>query len=317
MGENNTRLIFKDYQCFNAIAEEGSISKAAEKLFISQSSVSKYLKRLENNVGYKLFNRESHPITLTEAGELYLKYVKQIYVLEREFRNNATEWEREVRGELKIGIPVFHSSIFFPALFMKFKKNYPQIRIRAYEGSPHEITAMLDQNKIDFAITFRLYDHGNIFFEHLLYERILCIIHTSNPVIHNFHVNLELEIRKISNTDFLRFGREPFVLMKKYHNSRQLVQNYFDKLNFKPNVVLETSNIDTAINLVKTGKVSALIPEMMLRFREQACDIAIFEIDDSVLQREMGIAYKAPHTPTRQQRLFIDLSRELIRDYLK
>jgi len=319
MDEKDNRLIFKNYEYFKAVIEEGGVSKAAEKLFISQSSVSKYLKRLEDNIGFKLFSRESYPLCLTEAGELYFKYVKQIYALEGEFRANIAEWKGGFRGVIKIGIPFFHSSIFFPAILMRFNKSYPDIRIKAYEGSPQEIITMLDQDKVDFAVIFQLpRSYDTITFEPLLYERLLFIVNKSNPSIQNINFDPKLEINKISNTDFLQLANEPFVLMKKTHNSRQLVQNYFDKLIFKPNVVLETSNISTAINLVKTGMAAAFIPEMILKLKEQALsDVLFFQVDDPILQRELGIAYKAKITLAKQHRLFIDISKDLILDYLK
>ncbi|MDR1250081.1 MAG: LysR family transcriptional regulator, partial [Treponema sp.] len=114
--ENNQkkRLIFKDYEYFMTIIEEGGVSKAAEKLFISQSSVSKYLKRLEDNLGLQLFNRESYPLCLTEAGDLYFKYIKKIFEQEKEFLTHITELKEGTRGTIRIGIAFWHSSIFFP-----------------------------------------------------------------------------------------------------------------------------------------------------------------------------------------------------------
>jgi DNA-binding transcriptional LysR family regulator len=312
MGEYNERLIFKNYEYFRAIIEAGGVTKAAEKLFVSQSAVSKYLKRLEDNVGHKLFNRESHPLCLTEAGELYYKYVKQIFEQEKEFKSNIDEWKKGNRGVIKIGMPFFHSAIFFPAILLRFSKEYPDIRIKAHEGSPSEIVTMLDQNKVDFAVVFQPHNHDNIIFEHLLHERILFVINKSNHIAKTIDYDPKLEVNKISNANFLLFEKEPFVLMKKGHNSRQLVQLVFDKLHFKPNIVLETQNINTAINLVKTGSIAAFIPEMMLKLEEQKHDLLFFHLDDSILQRELGIAYKSAGTLPKQHRQFIDLAKELI-----
>ncbi|MCL2380524.1 MAG: LysR family transcriptional regulator [Treponema sp.] len=318
MGENDNRLIFKNYEYFKAVIEEGGVSKAAEKLFISQSSVSKYLKRLEDNIGHKLFSRKSYPLGLSEAGELYLKYINQIFALEREFRANIAEWKEDLRGEINIGIPFFHSAIFFPAILLEFNKKYPDIRIRAYERSPREITTMLDQGKIDLAVVFQTaYNCEDIMFEHILSERILFFVNKSNAVVQDIHFDPNLEINRISSTEFLQFRNEPFVLIKKGHNSRHLVQNYFDKFNFKPNIVLETSNISTAVNLVKAKAAVTFVPEMLLKFEEQAADVLCFHVDDPVLQREMGIAYSAKNTLTKQHRFLIDISKELIPDCLK
>jgi len=311
---NQNRLIFKDYENFKAIIEEGGVSKAAEKLFISQSAVSKYLKRLEDSLGLELFNRKSYPVRLTEAGELYLKYVNQIFELEKEFRTNIAEWKEGVRGVIKIGVAFFHSSIFFPVVLPEFNKNYPDIRIKAYEGSSQEIITMLDQEKVDMAIFQLPCSYSNIVFEHLIYERILFVVNRNNPLIQNIDFDPKQKVNKISNDDFLRFSNEPFVLMKKNQNSRQLVQNYFYKLSFKPKIALETSNVNTIANLVKTGMVVAFIPGLILKFKEQAEELLFFYVEDPILQRELGIAYKATNTLTKQHKLFIETAKKLIHD---
>jgi len=314
MEEYQNRLIFKDYENFKAVVEEGGVSKAAEKLFITQSAVSKYVKRLEDNIGLKLFSRESYPLCLTEVGELYLKYINQIFALEREFRANVDEWKEGVRGVIKIGAAFFHSSIFFPVVIPEFHKNYPDVRIKAYEGSSHEVITMLDQDKVDFAIFQLPCSYGNIIFEHLLYERILFVVNKSNPLVRNIDFDPKQEINIITNSDFLQFKNEPFVLMKNNQNSRQLVNNYFLKMNFKPTILLETSNVNTAANMVKNGMIVSFIPEMILKLKEQTTNLLFFQIDDPVLQRDLGIAYKATNTLTKQHRLFIDVSKSLIHD---
>jgi len=317
MGDSNDRLIFKNYEYFKAVIEEGGVSKAAEKLFISQSSVSKYLKRLEDNIGFKLFSRQSYPLCLTKEGELYLKYVNQIFELEKDFKSTIFALKESRLGVIKIGIPFFHSSIFFPAITLTLNERYPQIQIKAYEGSAKEIMTMLDQDKVDFAVIFHLaHNNPNMVFERLVNERILLIIDKSHPVLKKIDFDPELEINKISNADFLIFKDEHFVLTKKGHNSRHMVQNYFDKLNFKPHIILETSNKTTVINLVGSGVALAFIPEIVLKFKTQKPDLLAFEIDDPVLQRELGIAYNADNMLIKHHRPLIDISKKIILDYL-
>lgn len=71
-------MYFKNYEYFLMIAEEGSISKAADKLYLTQPSLSKYLKRLEENLGVELFSRDRYPLALTQAGIIYKRYVEEI-----------------------------------------------------------------------------------------------------------------------------------------------------------------------------------------------------------------------------------------------
>jgi DNA-binding transcriptional LysR family regulator len=306
--------IFKNYEYFMAIIEEGGISKAAEKLFISQSSVSKYLKRLEDNIGIQLFTRESYPLCLTEVGELYYKYIKGILSQEKELRAKIDELKEGTRGTVKVGITLWHSSIFFPVILPVFSKRYPNIRVEAHEGSSQEVIAMLDHDKVDFAIFQFPSSYDNVIFEHLVYEQILFAVNETNPLLRSVDLETYQEVNTMSKTDFLRFKNEPFVFMQASQNSRALTQMYLSKLHIRPNIVLETRNVSTAINMVKSGIGVAFIPEMVLKIKDQAKGLLFFRVDEPPLWRELGIAYKAANKLSKQDELFIGAIRELIHD---
>jgi DNA-binding transcriptional LysR family regulator len=314
MTEYENRLIFKNYEYFMAIIEEGGISKAADKLFISQSSVSKYLKRLEDNIGITLFSRESYPLSLTGAGELYFKYVKEIFAMEKEFRNRIAEQREGARGVVKVGVAFFHSSIFFPVILPEFSRRYPNIHIEAHEGTSQDMIAMLEHGKVDFAIFQLPSSYSDIVFEHLVYEPILFAVNKTNPLLQSISYDPEREINHMGNEDFLRFRNEFFVLMKAGQNSRMLAQLYCNKLHFKPNIALETWNVSTVVNMVKAGMGVAFIPGAVLNLKEQTKGLLFFQVDDPPLQRELGIAYKSTNTPGRQATLFIGTLKELIHD---
>ena len=83
-------MVLHNYEYFVAIVDEGSLTKAAEHLYVSQPSLSQYLKRLEANLGVELFDRSASPLRLTYTGERYYQYVLQMMKLDenirREFR---------------------------------------------------------------------------------------------------------------------------------------------------------------------------------------------------------------------------------------
>ncbi|MDR1931996.1 MAG: LysR family transcriptional regulator [Spirochaetales bacterium] len=297
-----------------AIIEEGGVSKAGEKLFISQSSVSKYLKRLEDNIGIKIFKRESYPLRLTEAGELYFKYIKEIIEKEKELRAGISELKEGTRGIIKTGVTLWHSSIFFPMILPVFSKRYPNIRIEAHEGSSQEVAAMIDRDEIDFAIFQFSSQYCNLIFEHLVYERILFAVNEDNPLLQSIDIKPGQEVNTMSQTDFLRFSKEPFVLMKAGQNSRAIVQIFLNKMHLNPNIVLETLNVSTVINVVKAGMGVAFIPEAVLKIKEQTRGFLFFQVDEPLLRRELGIAYKSTKILSRQDKLFIGCLKELFHD---
>ena len=78
-------MFFKNYNNFITIVECGSITRAAEILFLTQPSLSKYLKRLEQNLGVELFDHHASPLKLTYAGKRYYEYIKRIQAMDRQF----------------------------------------------------------------------------------------------------------------------------------------------------------------------------------------------------------------------------------------
>jgi DNA-binding transcriptional LysR family regulator len=308
------RLLFKNYEYFLAIIEEGGVSKAGEKLFISQSSVSKYLKRLEDNIGFTIFNRESYPLRLTEVGELYFKYIKEIIAKEKEFRAYVSELKEGSRGTIKVGIAFWHSSIFFPIILPGFNKRYPDIVIEAHEGSSQEVTAMINRDEINFAIFQLSMQYSNIIFEHLAYERILFAVNEANPLLQSIDVKMDREVNTMSQVDFLKFGKELFVLLKAGQNSRELAQNFLNKMHITPNIVLETLNVSTVINVIKAGTGVAFVPEAALRIKEQTRGLLFFQVDEPPLRRELGIAYKTTKILSKPDKLFIEYLKNLFHD---
>ena len=107
-------MIFKNYEYFLTIAEEGNISSAARKLFVSQPSLSQYLKRLETNLGVELFDHTRYPLQLTYAGERYLAYVQDLFNLDRRMQQEFSDITQNRRGKIRLGIAYWRGSNVLP-----------------------------------------------------------------------------------------------------------------------------------------------------------------------------------------------------------
>ena len=92
---------------FLTIAEEGNLNTAAQKLYVSQPSLSKYIQRLEHQLGTKLFDRSCSPMKLNEAGNLYLRHLMDSMEQEKQLLDQLQEIDGEIRGTLRLGIPPF------------------------------------------------------------------------------------------------------------------------------------------------------------------------------------------------------------------
>ena len=307
-------MFFKNYNYFLTIIEAGGVSRAAEKLFISQTSVSKYLKRLESNIGFELFSRESYPLRLTEAGELYLEYVMDIAAKEKQLLQEFTGLRDGNRGTVKIGTGSWGAFIILPTVLPVFKQQYPNITIKIQECLHHEIALMIEYDKIDFALFYSPHNYEHITFEHLFNESILLAVNRANPILKSIGFDEKKPVNTINREDFMRFRNQPFILFKHGLNMREMIQNYFNFLSIRPEIILETSNVVTALNMAMANMGITFIPDAVLRRPEQTNNIIFFHMEDPPLQWEIGISYKTGTKPNKQSQMLIDCIHSFFHD---
>ena len=140
------------YKIFVVLYEEMSVSKAAEKLFVSQPAISYNLKELESNIGYKLFNRTPKGIKPTAEANLLYKYIVSGLNIIDEGRMRIRELASLEDGIIKIGTPS-HVGIFYVSKIIKiFKSLYPNIRIEIYSKSTKKLIELFETRKINIII---------------------------------------------------------------------------------------------------------------------------------------------------------------------
>ncbi len=140
------------YKTFYETAQYKSISKCAEKNYISQSAVSKSLKKLESNLNTQLFYRTNKGITLTDKGKELLFYIDQAYNTFAIARRAMLESETMQKGQISIGVPSQIGSFFIFSNIAKFHKEYPNIEITIISKSTSQLLNLLERHEIDFII---------------------------------------------------------------------------------------------------------------------------------------------------------------------
>jgi len=137
---------------FKAIASEKSFTQAAEILFVSQPSLSKQIKTLENSLGILLLNRTGNKISLTEAGNVFLQYSERILALCEESCRALNDLKDGERGNLKVGASQTIGAYLMPRVLTLFSQSYPQITLNIDIDSTRIIAKKVADRIIDIAI---------------------------------------------------------------------------------------------------------------------------------------------------------------------
>lgn len=143
---------------FLETAREGNMTRAAERLFISQPTMSKQLKELENELGAKLFIRSNYSIRLTEAGMLLRDRAEDIISLVDKTEAEFKSLEETNSGDIFVGAPESEAMSLFAETVHSLQKNYPKIRCNIYSGNLSDVCERLDKGLLDFAIVMSYVD---------------------------------------------------------------------------------------------------------------------------------------------------------------
>ena len=145
-------MMFRNYEYFVAIAEAGSLTRAAEILYVSQPSLSQYLRRLESELGVELFNHRTSPLKLTYTGERYYESVKQMMRLEENIKKEFQDIKNQESGCLRLGVAFWRGACLLPDIFPEFHRQYPGIRIELMEDHSDKLALALMNGKLDIAV---------------------------------------------------------------------------------------------------------------------------------------------------------------------
>ena len=135
-----------------AVAECRSISQAAEMLYISQPSLSRYLSNLENELGVNLFVRTLNGTELTEAGKIYLEYAKEIKLLRSTMDSKIRALKREKKNRIRVGMTLNAASLMAFNITQEVKKKYPGCEVELYNMLSKDTEHVLQEGTYDFVI---------------------------------------------------------------------------------------------------------------------------------------------------------------------
>lgn len=230
-----------------AIAQNKNMTKAAKELYVSQSSLSQYLTKLEQELDTPLFFRAKNELTLTPAGQLYVEAARQIIQIQKQLYHNISALEN--KGQITVGVTSQFGLRVLSEIIPEFKKIYPEFSIEITETSLPALTKLLLDESIDLGIMAanQLAPFTDQSFS-LQEEEVYFAI----PAAHPYSLGNHSEILPIS--DFIKaFAEDNFLLSKKGSTLRTIADQIFSKYQFQPRAMCETNSIITTRAMVANG----------------------------------------------------------------
>jgi DNA-binding transcriptional LysR family regulator len=234
---------------FIEVARQRSFSKASQHLHLSQPTLSKMVKTLEDELGALLFNRSTRRIELTDAGELVLSHAQHIINSLDNLRSAMADLKNIKTGKIKIGLPPLIGASFFPKIIGEFHHLYPNIDIQLIEEGGKMIEKALLEGGIDLGVVVLPVDE-EVFEVVPLVERELVLI-----------VNSSHHLAKRSQVSFRDLRDESFILYSKGYSLHDRVRDMCIRNGFEPTVTHESGQWLFISEMVSANLGISLLPE--------------------------------------------------------
>ncbi len=283
---------------FLKVVEEGSFSKAAERVYRTQPAVSTAIKRLEEEVGVPVFDRSQKTPTLTDAGEIIYDYAQRIIALRDQAREVVSELRALERGRVRIGANESTSLYFLPDLILKFRQEHPRVKVEIFrhpsERLPREV---LDRN-IDFALmAFEPTDTDLEAFP-VLKDELVLITSPEHPLAGRDSVSVK------------DLGRESFLAHNVKAASRKKVIETFAAQHTPLNISLELATIETIKRFVQKQVGIAFVPRMCVEEELERGTLVAIPVRDLTYERVLWAVHRRGATHSHAAAAFLALLKQ-------
>ena len=275
----------RQFEMFQAIVDTGSFTRAGEKLYVSQSAISRQIKILEEELGDQVFKRIHRKIYLTPTGEVLLHYTRKIFNEIRLMTSEISDLTHLRRGYLRLAGGMSICTYLFPALVKEYQQRYPNVELTIATGTNDEILRLLKTNQVDLALLSLPFQDEDLEIHPALTEEMVLVMEKQHPLSTRDHITF----KDLTPYTFIHF--------EKGSNTRKLLDEIFqeEKIHFSNNMELE--NVEITKPLVEIGLGISIIPYPAVVKDGENKSLYYRRIQERRIYRELGwVSLKSDYT---------------------
>nr|WP_092074144.1 LysR family transcriptional regulator [Dendrosporobacter quercicolus]NSL47734.1 LysR family transcriptional regulator [Dendrosporobacter quercicolus DSM 1736]SDM78844.1 DNA-binding transcriptional regulator, LysR family [Dendrosporobacter quercicolus] len=286
----------RQLEYFQMVGKLRSITRAAEQLHVSQSTVTLAIQKLEDSLAIQLFDRSQKQFSLTTEGQVFLQSVADILNRLQDATAEIQKYRQLQKGTIKVGVPPMIGSFLFPEILAQFTLLYPQLQLSIIEESSFALRQLLERGELDLGIV-------NLYQPTLLLETIRITteeIVACLPLKHPMANRTTIDMKDLQN--------EQFILFKEGAYNRHVILEECKRHGFAPNILLSSDQIETIKGLVIKGVGISFLIRAVTR---QNSDFAAIHLSNP-LHLQFGLAWKKDRYLSKAAQAFIKFITEII-----
>ena len=289
---------FSELQVFLTVATERSFSRAASILDRTQPAVSQSIKRLEEELGERLFDRSSRGGQLTEAGIVLLDYARKLIQLRGEAEGAVREFQGLRRGRVLIGANEAAVHVLLPVI-ERFRLTHPQAQVEVNRIAARRLGAEVMNRSLDFGVlTFQPRDRGLRSIP-LGEDDLVMLTPPSHPLANRRQITME------------EFGRQTIIAHNDPSPSRERVLRLYEQRHASINILIALPSLDGIKRAIEMGLGVALLPRRCALAEIKRGQLCAVKVPRLGLIRDVCLIYRSSGEMTHVAEAFLETAKEM------
>lgn len=287
------------------LVEEGSFSRAAKKVFLTQPSLTKHIKNLEESVNARIVDRRNRGIFLTPEGKILYDYAKRILRLRDEAKEKISRMKENESGSIFVSASTIPATYILPRLLNEFKKLFPDIRAYVQTSDSEETLEMIldDQAEIGFIGKHTFNKRLNV--ESLWKDSLVLVVPADHSWVKKKYVTLD-EVLK-----------EPFVIRERGSATREILEEYLRKNTDRSllsgfNIICEMGSSEAVKEAILAGLGVSIISIHAIKRELKQGVLVEVPIQGCTIQRHFHLIYKKQFSLMHYHKLFLEFVKEYV-----
>lgn len=297
----------KSAECIMTILRSGNFTNAAKNMYISQPALSQAVRKIEEKLGAPIFDRSTDPITLTEAGQIYMDAARQVMAINARLSNSINEIINEKKGRLRLGISMQRGMQLLPLVIPDFVREYPHVRIELLEHGSAALEKLLHDGICDIALITTNPRYENLEYLLLNNEEVVLAASLTTNLSKRFQDGDEILISDAAG--------EKFVSLLAGHSVRVIQDQLLSSHHISPSILLETDSLEAAKRLTAAADAVMLCPYVyIMQSPEVRAKVKCFRIKNIDYMRHFYLSYPKGVSLPRFMTDFIEIVKRKVRE---
>ena len=291
-------MYLEQLRFFHSVAERGSFTEAARELLLTQPAVSNQIRKLEEGLGQRLFERQGRQIQLTRAGEILYAHSRKIFQQVHEAEGILKDLKSLRTGSLSLGTVDVISIYVLPQIFQQFHRMFPRVEISIQVGDSASLTRGVLEGDFDLGFITLPVEEKNLVALPIYNDVLRVIAPAGHPLAQKALVTLE-DITKTT-----------LIIYKKGSVTRKIIADVFEREGLALEPDMEIDRPEAMKKLVEAGLGLSIIPEMSIMKEVAEGSLTALHTGGVHFERQLGLIYRRGQFFSPATRAFLEILRK-------